>query len=120
MGFKTGGVGAGAGVATGARGVCAGAAGAGFGAGSDTVSCDCERLGITTIGFVLWVMVLAGKLSFLVGRSSFFTASTFNFPGLSKTCMSSGAQNLQLQLSGSPLSSVASHRTWGKKSAGLL
>lgn len=116
----TGGVGVGAGVATGGRGGCTGAAGGGFDAGSDTVSWDSERLGITTIGFVLWVTVLAGKFSFLIGRSSFFTTSIFAFPGLSKTCMSSGAQNLQLQLSGSPLSSVASHRTWGKKSAGLL
>lgn len=120
MGFKTGGAGVGVGAAAGARRGCTGAVGAGFGAGSETVSWDTERLGIITIGFVLCVTVLVEKLSFLIGGSSFFTASNFTFPGLSKICMSSGAQNLQLQLSESPVSSAASHRTCGKKSAGLL
>lgn len=59
------------------------------------------------------LVVIDGDLD---GMLSFFTDSSFlagsgGFPlsGFSKTWMSSGAQNLQLQLSGSAFSSVASH-----------
>ena len=63
---------------------------------------------------------LGGAFSFLIWTSSLLGGSSFALLGRSNTCISSGEQILHVQLLGSPDSSVASHNTWGKKSAGLL
>lgn len=74
------------------------------------LSWEADRCGIMTIGLVPIDGNLDGRLSFLIGDSGFLTGSGgFGLSGFSKTWISSGAQNLQLQLSGSALSSEASH-----------